>query len=315
MNAPSARPSDRASTWLCAVVIGVVAATPPRATGTEIHEDIWKVPIEVATSPRTASPTRLDMLVTVVRPRRPGRQPFIILLHGRPASADDFVKIGRAEYPTNARYFADLGFTVLVPTRIGYGVTGGPDVEYTGPCHDKRPEDGASAALREVRALISVIQKDPHIDPQHGVILGESFGGLVAVAAASSKLPGIRATINIAGGDGGDSLHHVDAPCDPDKLTAAFRHFGAINRLPTLWVYSSNDRFWGAEFPHRWFDEFRRAGGRGQFEALPADKNNGHFVFTRNPPLWQPAVVSFLTPLMLPTTATSSGPLNPERTR
>jgi pimeloyl-ACP methyl ester carboxylesterase len=100
--------------------------------------------------------------------------------------------------------------------------------------------------------------------------------------------------VNFAGGDGGDSLRHVDAPCQPERLRAAFASYGASSHVPTLWLYSRNDRVWGPEYPKVWFAAFHAAGGRGEFVELPADKNNGHYIFNRNPPAWQPAIERFL---------------------
>jgi hypothetical protein len=58
-------------------------------------------------------------------------------------------------------------------------------------------------------------------------------------------------------------------------------------------MYSANDRFWGPRLPSEWYGAYARAGGRGRFVELPADKNNGHFIFTRNPPAWHPAFEEF----------------------
>ncbi len=240
------------------------------------------------------------LTVTVIRPADGRRAPFLVLEHGRPPTRDGRVALGRQSYPANARYFAGLGFVVLVPTRIGYGVTGGPDLEFTGECADKHFADGVGAGVAETRQLVDYAAGRADVDPRHGLVVGESFGGLIAVGVAAADIPGVVATVNIAGGDGGDSLHHVDAPCRPDELARLFAGFGARNRLPTLWMYSTNDRFWGPRYPAMWFDSFQRAGGRGEFVALPADKNNGHFIFNRNPAAWRPIFGRLLARLQLP---------------
>jgi hypothetical protein len=59
-------------------------------------------------------------------------------------------------------------------------------------------------------------------------------------------------------------------------------------------MYSLNDRYWGTEYPKQWFDAFIHSGGKGEFVSLPADKNNGHYIFTRNAMAWHPAFETFI---------------------
>jgi hypothetical protein len=69
--------------------------------------------------------------------RRRERAPFLVLNHGRPANAAAFAAMPRQRYPANAQYFVAQGFVVFIPTWVGYGPTGGDDVEYSGPCQGK----------------------------------------------------------------------------------------------------------------------------------------------------------------------------------
>jgi hypothetical protein len=64
--------------------------------------------------------------------------------------------------------------------------------------------------------------------------------------------------------------------------------------VPTLWLYSSNDRFWGPQLPRTWFAAFTEAGGKGEFVQLPSYKDNGHGIFSGNPVAWKPAFEQFL---------------------
>jgi hypothetical protein len=57
--------------------------------------------------------------------------PYLVLNHGRPANGN-LAGMQRQRYSDNSRYFVSLGFVVLVPTRVGYGESGGPDVEDSG---------------------------------------------------------------------------------------------------------------------------------------------------------------------------------------
>jgi len=285
------RPAARRLLWVVALAMACLASTPAPAEDA-VEELLRTVEVRVANE-------RASVPVLVVRTRTSAPKPYALLLHGRGTNREDNARIGRADYPANARWLARLGYVVLIPTRIGYGIAHGPDLEDTGPCDDKHYTAALDAARTEVAAVLDDA-KAAHLAARDGIVIGESFGGLIAVALASTPPKGLRAAVNIAGGDGGDSLHHVDAPCQPERLATQYALFGQGNQRPVLWMYSRNDRYWGPELPHHWFEAFRTGGGRGEFVDLPADKNNGHFIFNRNAPAWQPAFLRFTAALGLP---------------
>jgi dienelactone hydrolase len=270
---------------------------PALSPAAEIIEQTIKVPVTLHVP--GGAELHQDIAVTIIREAAAGRRPFLVLMHGRGASQAERTAMGLQTYPANSRYFAAMGFVVLVPTRVGYGVSGGPDVEYTGTCASKRFSDGAEIALGQVRQVLAHAQRLPYVDPDHGIVVGESFGGLVAIAIAASDIRGVVAAVNVSGGDGGDARKRTDEPCRPDQMRETFARYGRANRLPTLWMYSANDRVWGPVYPRQWFAAFTHAGGRGQFVELPADKNNGHYIFNRNAVAWHPAFEGFVGRLEL----------------
>jgi dienelactone hydrolase len=292
MPAPAAHRAARAAR--CLYAAAALCALAGRANAATLEQT---VAVPVVVEARGAAPVRQDIAVTIVRETDAGRRPFLVLHHGRGTSPSERTSMGLQNYPANARYFAEKGFVVLMPTRVGYGASAGPDVEYTGGCAFKRFADGVAAAVSETRQVLEYARQLPYVDADRGIVVGESFGGLVAIAVAANDVHGVLAAVNISGGDGGDSVRHVDAPCRPDQLRETFARYGTANRLPTLWMYSANDRVWGPVYPKQWYSAFRLAGGRGQFVELPADKNNGHYIFNRNPPAWHPAFESFLAEL------------------
>ena len=272
--------------------------TCPRVGGgAPLIEEVLAVPVHSRTS--TGVPFEQPMTVASVHAQSPRRLPFLILLHGRAPDAAARARLSVKSYPSNTRYFAEQGFAVFIPVRVGYGATAGPDAEFTGNCDFKRFAEGVAPALVEIGQLMEYAAQLPYVDASRGVIIGESFGGLIAIAAAAAKLPGLQAVVNIAGGDGGDAVQHPDHPCRPDQLRDVFASYGSTAKIPSLWVYSANDRLWGPDLPREWFGAFTVAGGNGRFEGLPADKNNGHFIFMRNSGLWRPVFERFLAPLNL----------------
>jgi dienelactone hydrolase len=236
--------------------------------------------------------------VTVFRDDEKELSPFLLLNHGRPAIPAEFVKMGRVRYSDNARYFVSKGFAVFVPTRIGYGVSGGSDVEYSGSCSSRDYPPAYDAAAQQGLTVIEYARSLPYVNAERGLVVGQSFGGATAIAIAAKGIPGVLAAINFAGGGGGNPASRPADPCRPDLLEDMFATYGQTSKIPTLWLYSENDKYFGIEKPRAWFNTFVRKGGRGEFVQLPPLMpplgEDGHSTFTRNPAAWRPAVEAFL---------------------
>jgi len=236
--------------------------------------------------------------VTVFRNDARERSPFIVLNHGRPAKPEEFAKMGRMTFPGNTKYFVSKGFVVFVPTRIGYGVSGGEDIEYTGTCFGKKYPPAYEAAVQQSLKVMEYARTLPYVNMERGLIVGQSFGGAVAIALAAKKLPGIVAAVNFAGGGGGDPVGRPGNPCRPDLMEELFASYGATSRIPTLWLYSENDKYFGKENPHKWFNAFLNKGGVGEFVQLPPLPpelgDDGHSSFTKNTSAWRPAFEEFI---------------------
>ena len=295
---PAPLPAAQRSARLIAVAASLIAqvATPGAAFGALV-ESVTQVAVSIHTlDGRTVTQS---VALAMVREESAAPHPFLIIEHGRPTDAAGRAAMGLQSYPANARYFAALGFVVLIPTRIGYGISRGPDVEYTGECAFKHYDGGIGAAMQETRQVAAYAASLPFVDGTRGLIVGESFGGLLAIAAAAGEVPGVVGAVNISGGDGGDSVNHVDQPCRADQLEQMFARFGQRNKVPTLWIYSENDRLWGPKYPRQWYGAYVAQGGNGVFTELGPDKNNGHYIFNRNAPAWHPPFERFLQQLPL----------------
>ncbi len=259
----------------------------------KLVEQVVDLPVRVRTL--TGETVEQSIKLTIFYDDARGRAPFLIINHGRAVSETARASFGRARYTAYARRFVELGFVVLAPTRIGYGVSGGPDAEFSGrACANRNYPAAFEAAATQVIRAIEHARTLPFVDASRGVIVGQSFGGATALAIAAKNLPEVKAVVNFAGGAGGNPDERPADPCSEDRLRALFASYGATARIPTLWLYSENDRFFGVEKPRQWLAAYRARGGSGEFVTLPPFGEDGHGSFTSNPQAWRQVVEAFL---------------------
>lgn len=279
--------------WFVALLLAAAAAT---ACAADAVERVIQVPVQIQDS--TGRALAQDIVVTVFE--APGRvsYPLLVLSHGRPVSNRG--SLNRVRYEQAARFFASLGFSVWVPTRVGYGASGiAIDAEYAGPCHNRNFAGSFGIAADQVEQVIAHARREPRIDARQIVLVGQSYGGATSIAAAARNLPGVVAVINFAGGGGGDPATRPGEPCSSSIAAAAFADYGRTVRLPTLWIYTQNDLFFGPRHTQAWFAAFQAQGGNGEFMLLPPFGDNGHQLFTRGFELWKPLASDFVTKLGL----------------
>lgn len=221
-------------------------------------------------------------------------KPIAILLHGRAADAVKRGNMGRATYKANTQWLVDLGVLVAVPTRIGYGVTGGEDAEDSGTCGAKNYPPAYQAAAEQTLAVLRYMQQQPHADKDRAVVIGQSFGGATAITIAAMNPHGLKATINFAGGGGGNPETQPGQPCAAYKLEQMFGRYGQTAHIPTLWVYTENDQWMGSKYPTQWHQAFVKTGGTGEFVQFGPNGKDGHGLFTQDPSVWRPKVKNFL---------------------
>lgn len=255
-----------------------------------INEEVIDVPVTV--KDMYGKEASQAIKVTIFRDDSKAKSPYLVLNHGRPTNETYFAQMDRVRYGELASYFVEKGFAVLVPTRVGYGVTGGMDAEYSGSCSGKVFAPGFDAAAEQVSATIKHSEQLPFIDSSRGVVVGWSYGGITSVKVATLNIPSLKGVVNIAGGSGGSS--QIGYPCRGDLIGKLYTEYGASAKVPSLWLYSPNDKLWGDKLPKEWFEKYSNAGGKGKFVELPPYKDNGHMVFTGNPDAWLPAVDEFI---------------------
>ena len=253
-----------------------------------IIEEIIEVPVSVSNSNFTNNPKfEQKITVTIWRDDAIKKAPYLLFSHGRAGTDQERGKFGRSSEKRNSEYFVSKGFTVILPTRIGYGVSGGPDADYSGACGNKNYLEARKVAIDQSKQVLNHVFDFTYIDRTKGIVVGQSVGGFTTIGLSAENISGLKGAINFAGGDGGDPIKSAEKPCGDYLIKDTFAKYGASNKVPTLWLYSVNDKFWGEQLPKDWFAAFQKAGGKGQFISLPAYKEDGHSIFRGDLNAWK----------------------------
>ena len=254
----------------------------------KIIEEIIEVPVSVSNSNFTNNPKfEQKITVTIWRDDATKKAPYLLFSHGRAGTDQERGKFGRSSEKRNSEYFVSKGFTVILPTRIGYGVSGGPDADYSGACGNKNYLEARKVTIDQSKQVLNHIFDFSYIDRTKGIVVGQSVGGFTTIGLSAENIPGLKGAINFAGGDGGDPVKFPERPCGEHLIKDTFAKYGASNKVSTLWLYSVNDKFWGEQLPKDWFAAFQKAGGKGQFISLPIYKEDGHSIFRGDLNAWK----------------------------
>ncbi|HTX40504.1 MAG TPA: dienelactone hydrolase family protein [Acidobacteriaceae bacterium] len=238
-----------------------------------------------------AAPGGLDALL--VYADLPGRHPLAVLTHGSSRDTEEHAEVTPWQELPQALWFARRGWIALVVVRRGYGRSGGEqDTRHAGRCPQTNYQDAAEYGAEDLRIALDYGRALPNVDPDRAIAVGVSTGGLATVALTAQKPspPGLVAAISFAGGRGSHADHDV---CNPGDLVSAFRSFGKTSRVPMLWIYAQNDKFFWPELAQEFDQAFRSQGGNDQFVLAPPFGNDGHALFHR-PSAWGATVDSFL---------------------
>jgi dienelactone hydrolase len=264
---------------VCLLLAGTVAA---RADDAFLQEPL-----------RILLPSDLGTLeALLVRPNEPGRYPLALIAHGSPRSGAERPEMTPLAMLPQALEFARRGWAALIVMRRGYGGSDGGWAEGFGSCGNANYTTAGEAGAGDLKLALEFVSHRPDIDPTRMIAVGVSAGGFATVALTADPPPGLVAAISFAGGRGSQQADQV---CEPEKLVAAFRAFGARSRIPMLWVYAENDHFFGPDLAQQLREAFTAGGGNVDFVAAPAFGNDGHGLFSpAGIPLWTPYVDAFL---------------------
>jgi dienelactone hydrolase len=239
------------------------------------------------------------MRTTLFRPAGPGPFRLVVVNHGTTQNAERRRMLKPPDFDSMAQWFVRRGFAVAVPQRPGHGATGGEYREDQGGCDDADFARAGLGAADSIATAVAYLRTQSFVRRTGVVVVGQSAGGWAALALASRAPDGVRAVIDFAGGLGGRSWDRPDNNCAPDRLIATAAGFGRTTRIPTLWIYTENDSYFAPRLSGAMAAAFRAAGGKVDYELLPAFGDDGHFMAERpgSEAAWGPAVERFLAAL------------------
>ena len=235
------------------------------------------------------------IVVQVFKPEGDGPFPLVVFMHGRAGTPEARANLKNPILPGHAAYWMRKGFAVIAPFRPGYGETGGPDMERSGNSitkdgrciGDHKYKEVAENAAKPMRDLIGWAKTQSWVNPQKILLVGQSVGGLTAVALGANPPSGVLAYINFVGGTGGDPIRNPGNSCFPEVLTELYGSLGKTTKIPNLWLYAENDEYWGASAPIEWHKAFAASGGSGQFVmTAPLPGRGGHSLLQWGGRLW-----------------------------
>ena len=297
---------DSCRVLVCCVVLvavhwgSVFAQTAPATSAPEVSaKDLREqtVQIEVTVKDMYGREETRRIPLVIYRPQGEGPYPLVVFNHGRAVDAKRATQ-GRSKPEHLARYLVGKGFVVMAPTRVGYADTYGDfDPEQSGSCANRRIEPMSLAASDQVLATVAFAKSLAYVDTSRWLVVGQSVGGLTAVAAVGRGPTGLVGGINFAGGTGGNPDASPGRPCSPSAIEAYWGKLAKTAQAPMLWLYWENDKYWGSDVPKAWYRAWAGAGAKARFVALAASGEDGHNGLGADMNHWLPEVDGFLAQL------------------
>jgi len=243
-----------------------------------------KLPAQFKNADGSSYSAKLDAMV--IRPDDNQKHPLMTMTH-----AYDLVDprgIFADEFQDRAVEFARRGWVVVAFTRRGYGLSDGPFVERLYDCSESSIVLVGKVSAADIREVIRLMVQRPYVDASRLVSVGFARSGYATLALAAEPPPGLVAAINFSG----ELNLHED--CSHQYLNDAVASLGKSSRIPTLWIYSSNDNIISLPQAKQLHAAYVGAGGNAEFIVAPSFQNDGHGIFRYGIPIWTPYVDSFL---------------------
>lgn len=252
-----------------------------------------KIPMSVKALPGTKT---IHLSATLYIPDGKGPFPLAILNHGDPR--DKTKRENTVRFKNQSKAFVKRGFVVVVPMRRGFGKSEGTYVEGHGKCDNPDYYSAGLEGARDIRATIDFMAQQPYVDRNRILLVGQSAGGFASLAVSAVNPEGVVGIINFGGGKGSIKNEFV---CAPETLVWTVGEYGRRLKVPTLWIYTENDKYFPPSISKKMHEHYVSKGGTAKFVLLPPFMDDGHFLFLRDEwiPVWIPLVEEFLQSIKL----------------
>ncbi|GGF13850.1 hypothetical protein GCM10011611_19470 [Aliidongia dinghuensis] len=249
---------------------------------------LWWVPVR----PYIDSDATFLLETMVYRPPGPGPFPLVTINHGLPADKWSLRAVKPA-FAAAAHWWVARGYAVAVPLRRGVGRSQGDFVEASDDCSTEDLVQLAYVGALDLRGVVDYLARQPFVDPHSIVIVGQSASGFSGLALAADPPAGVAALIAFAPGVGGYGNGEICG--GTEALIEAARQLGQRGKLPELWLYAQNDRWFGAIGEQMFYAYRSGALAPIRFVSLPPFGADGHStLYQADPGFWGPAVSDFL---------------------
>ena len=256
-----------------------------------VRREMVRLPVRIR-----GNPYKLE--AQVLTPPGTGPRPLAIIAHGSPRKAANRKTMTTHQYFSQAMEFARRGYVTAIVLRRNYGRSQGKWFETFGRCETPNYDRAVATTANDIIAAISTLTKRSEVDGNRVLVVGQSAGGIGAVAVAARNPHGVVATINFAGGRGSLSKGKV---CNANALVSAYRKLGKTAKIPSLWVYTQNDSYFGPTLSRQFYRAFSSSGGKAEFVLTESFGKDGHRLFSRKGiKRWRPLVDNFLRKHGLP---------------
>lgn len=218
-------------------------------------------------------------------------RPTIVFSHGSPLTRAERRRMTTLDESWAIQWFVARGYVVVAALRRGFGASQGSFAEGLDREHYDYERAGRVAAV-DIRAVLRFAASRPGVDPARIVLAGHSAGGFGSLALASEGVP-VRGVINFAGGKGAQLLGA--GPPYTTAIASAAGEYGRTCRVPSLWIYATNDKWFAPPIATAMFDAYRSGGAPANLLRLPSVGDDGHSLFTAEAVnLWSFAAEQFL---------------------
>ena len=306
--------------WLGALTaLAVGTATLPASQAAPLRTDTTFLTVDI-------DGPEQQLEVMMARPAAGGPFPVALITHGTSGAALAASAMRpEATFGGWIRDFANRGYFAVGVMRRGYGRSDGAVTRDAGTCEKPDLRRYFERDADDLSAVLAVLATWPDVDASRLVVIGQSAGGLDALAVAA-RLPGRKlAVVNVSGGlyrfENRDGLEPYNAYDGCAAFRAAMidllQSYAARVRAPTLWLYAQNDPWFLPPLVGYMKEAWLRGGGFVELEMLAPSAINGHNIFFehRSRGALLPLIDAFLGRVGLPTwtkpdVAALAGPLS-----